>query len=100
MKHFVLHAPVVTEKSLAHAQTRNAFTFFVDVRAPKTQIKDIVEKTFGVEVVSVRTTMLPGKVKRTGKKRLPMTTSKQKKAVVVLKEGQRIPAFELGNSEQ
>lgn len=100
MKHFVLHAPVVTEKSLANAQNRNAFTFFVDVRAPKTQIADVVEKTFGVDVVSVHTTMLPGKVKRTGKKRLPVNTGRRKKAVVILKEGQRIPAFEFGNPEQ
>ncbi|PWJ55472.1 LSU ribosomal protein L23P [Quadrisphaera granulorum] len=80
----VLVAPVVSEKSYALLD-QGKYTFLVDPRANKTEIKVAVEKIFGVKVDSVNT------LNREGKKRRTRTgTGKRKdtkRAIVTLREG-------------
>lgn len=61
----VLIRPIVSEKSMA-AMGNRKYTFVVDVHADKTEIKEAVEKVFGVKVQDVRTMNILGKEKRVG----------------------------------
>ncbi|MBE6159270.1 MAG: 50S ribosomal protein L23 [Firmicutes bacterium] len=83
----VIEEVVVTEKSAANAE-KGIYTFKVAKSANKIQIKDAVEKTFGVKVASVNTLNTKAKSKRVG--RYTGTTKTYKKAVVTLKDGQQI----------
>ena len=89
--HDVIKRPVVTEKTTG-AMEANQYTFEVDLRATKTQIKQAIEQIFNVKVVKVNTSRVPGKVRRRG--RTEGRTSEWKKAVVTLREGDRIPIIE------
>lgn len=83
--------PLVTEKGTHQSMTRNAYAFQVAVGANKTQIKLAIENIYNVKVVKVRTANRKGKPRRTGYKW--GTTSRWKKAVVVLHEDDRIDIF-------
>lgn len=83
----VIEEVVVTEKSAANAE-KGIYTFKVAKSANKIQIKDAVEKTFGVKVASVNTLNTKAKSKRVG--RYTGTTKTYKKAIVTLKDGQSI----------
>ena len=92
MKTFdVIKRPVVTEKSTV-AQQENMYTFEVDRRATKFDIRDAVQKIFNVSVERVRTVRMPAKYVRVG--RNVGKTTPWKKAVVTLKEGDRIEFME------
>ena len=86
----VLIAPVVSEKSYGLLD-QNKYTFLVDPRANKTQIKIAVEKVFKVKVTSVNTVNRVGKRRRTrtGWGSRPDT----KRAIVSVAEGERIDIF-------
>ena len=62
----VIIEPIVSEKSYDLIEDHNTYTFRVDPRAHKTEIKQAVEAIFGVKVVSVNTMNRKGKRKRTG----------------------------------
>ena len=81
----VIKSPIVTEKSNDLQQSNNTYTFSVDVRANKTQIKQAVEAIFNVKVESVNTINVHPKTKRVG--RYAGKTNKVKKAIVKLKKG-------------
>lgn len=83
----VILAPVVTEKSAANAE-KNVYTFKVVKSANKIQIKDAVEKAFGVKVKSVNTLNTKTKQRRVG--RYTGTTKAYKKAIITLKDGESI----------
>lgn len=87
----VLRRPIITEKTSFLAD-QGRYTFEVDLGANKMQIKEAVEKAFGVKVVAVNTCIMPGKSRRWG--RHVSRTSAWKKAVVALAEGQRLEFFE------
>ncbi len=87
----IIIKPVITEKSM-DLQADNKYTFFVDTRANKTEIKNAIEKIFDVEVLQVNTIHVKGKPKRVG--RFTGKTSDKKKAIVSLKPGQTIQLFE------
>ncbi|WP_041292851.1 50S ribosomal protein L23 [Kineococcus radiotolerans] len=80
----ILLAPVVSEKSYALID-EGKYTFLVDPRANKTEIKVAVESVFGVKVSSVNTANRQGKSRRTrygtGKRK------DTKRAIVTLREG-------------
>ena len=80
----ILLAPVVSEKSYGLLD-EGKYTFIVDPRANKTEIKIAVESVFGVKVDSVNTLNRKGKTRRTkfglGKRK------NTKRAIVTLKEG-------------
>lgn len=87
----VIKRPVITEKSMA-AVAENKYTFMVDLKANKIQVKEAVEKIFKVKVEKVNTMIVPGKWRRMGK--TTGKTSDQKKAIVKLQEGHKIEIFE------
>ena len=82
--HDILVAPIVSEKSYGLLD-EGKYTFLVDPRANKTEIKIAVEKVFGVKVASVNTINRKGKARRTrtGVGRRKNT----KRAIVTLSEG-------------
>ncbi len=88
----IIKSHMVTERSTTLKETNNAYVFEVDKRANKYVIKAAVEKTFNVKVASVRTMIMPGKLKRMG--RFAGKTSTWKKAIVQLKDNQNISMFE------
>jgi large subunit ribosomal protein L23 len=89
----VIIRPVVSEKSYAGIEN-NSYTFLVDPRSNKTEIKEAVQVIWDVRVTSVNTLKRRGKVKRRG-----FTKGKradEKRAIVTLAEGDSIEIFESG----
>ena len=80
----ILIAPVVSEKSYGLLD-EGKYTFVVDPRSNKTEIKVAIEKIFSVKVASVNTINRKGKTRRTkfglGKRK------DTKRAIVTLREG-------------
>jgi len=95
----VIIRPVLTEKSYDQMALKK-YTFEVAISANKTEIKDAVEEIFeGVEVDSVNTMRVQGKMKRQG--RTMGRRPERKKAVVTLKKDSKgIPFFEGMQQEQ
>lgn len=87
----ILLAPVVSEKSYGLLD-ENKYTFIVDPRANKTEIKIAVEQVFGVKVLSVHTINRQGKTRRTryGVGRRPNS----KRAIISVAAGDRIDIFQ------
>lgn len=83
----IIKAPVITEKSQL-VQEMGQYTFKVDPRANKIEIKNAIEKIFNVKVASIKTMNEKPKKRRVG--RYPGLTNKSKKAIVTLKDGQTI----------
>ena len=83
----IIKAPVITEKSQA-AQAEGKYTFKVDPKATKLEIKAAVEKISNVKVTDVRTMNVKPKKRRVG--RYTGLTNRTKKAIVTLAEGQTI----------
>jgi large subunit ribosomal protein L23 len=80
----ILLAPVVSEKSYSLLD-EGKYTFLVDPRANKTEIRIAVERIFGVKVASVNTLNREGKTRRT---RFGIGKRKDtKRAIVTLREG-------------
>ena len=90
--HQVILRPVISEKSYNLIESEGQYTFQVDRRANKNQIKHAVEEAFDVSVQKVNTTNVKSKPKRQGLTR--GRTATWKKAVVKLVEGDRIELFE------
>ena len=88
----VIKRPLITEKSTLLKGVANTVLFAVDPRANKNQVRDAVEKAFKVKVVDVRTLNVAGKTKRRG--RTIGLRPGWKKAIVTLKEGDKIEFFE------
>ncbi|MCC7105247.1 MAG: 50S ribosomal protein L23 [Chloroflexi bacterium] len=96
--HEILVKPIVTEKNTMLSES-GRYAFEVDVRANKIQIRQAIQEVFNVEVTAVNIIRVPGKVKRVvrGRRRVKQIagrTRSWKKAVVSLKEGQRIELFQ------
>ena len=83
----IIFAPIITEKTAEMEQDRK-YVFKVDVRANKTQIKQAIEKAFGVKVEKINTLNVNPKTKRVG--RYTGKTNRYKKAIVKLAEGHTI----------
>ena len=89
----ILRRPVVTEKSNAQAGADNQYTFQVDRRANKMQVKDAVETAFNVKVLEVNIVNIPAKKGRYGRTQV-IKKPAFKKAVVTLAPGNEISFFE------
>jgi len=87
----VLIRPIVTEKSTL-LQERDKYVFEVALTANKVLVREAVELAYAVKVTSVNILKSRGKMKRYGPK--PVRTPDRKKAVVTLKQGDRIQIFE------
>ncbi|MBR6948624.1 MAG: 50S ribosomal protein L23 [Bacilli bacterium] len=83
----IIKAPVITEKSQI-AKSNGQYTFKVDPKANKTEIKEAIEKLFNVKVKQIRTINVKVKKRRVG--RYTGLTNRSKKAIVTLEEGQTI----------
>lgn len=90
--HQVQVTPIITEKSLADAK-KGKFTFAVGRSIRKDSIRSEIEKRFTVKVVGIATSIIKGKKKRTGTKRLEKEEKVWKKAIVKLEPGQTITVF-------
>jgi large subunit ribosomal protein L23 len=89
----VVLEPVVSEKSYDLIQDFNTYTFVVDKRSNKTEIKQAVQRIFDVRVVSVNTINRKGKRKRTGY--VLGKRADSKRALVTLADGHSIDIFEV-----
>lgn len=89
--HDIILAPVISEKSYDLIEFHNTYTFEVDPRSDKEQIKRAVEQVFDVKVLRVNTMNRKGKVKRTGYKL--GRRRNVKRAVVTLAEDDQIDLF-------
>lgn len=87
----ILVKPLLTEKTSEQTENHNRYAFKVLRKANKFQIKDAVEKMFDVKVVNVKTAVIAGKVKRSGK--TFAKTSSWKKAYIQIAEGQKLELF-------
>lgn len=86
---YVLKSPVVTEKS-THAQALRKYTFLVHLDANKVEIKQAIQKAYGVKVDSVNIVPVLKKVRLAGRGRGITKRSTGKKAVVTLAPKQSI----------
>ncbi len=89
----IILRPVISEKTYGLLD-ENKYTFVVDPRSNKTQIKQAIEGIFDVKVLSVNTMNRPGKRKRRG-----LVVGKRpdtKRAIVTVAEGDEIELFDAG----
>ncbi|MFN6338318.1 MAG: 50S ribosomal protein L23 [Cyanobacteriota bacterium] len=86
----VIRRPLITEKATRLLEG-NQYTFEVDPRAAKPDIKAAVESLFSVKVIGVSTMNPPRRTRRVG--RFAGKRARVKKAIVRLAEGQSIPLF-------
>jgi len=90
--HDVIIKPLVTEESMMQIADKK-YTFAVDRRANKTEVRNAIEKIFGVKVEKVNTMNMSGKFKRMG--RTAGKRSDWKKAIVTLTaDSKEIELFE------
>lgn len=90
----VVKGPLITEKLDQAREKFRQYSFIVDRKATKLDVARAVETLFKVNVEAVRTNVVRGKIKRVGK-----SIGKRpnyKKAVVTLREGDKIELFEGG----
>lgn len=88
----VIKRPLVTEKGIKAQGSLPSYTFEVDKKATKDDVKKSIEKIFNVSVLKVNTSLVRGKLKRVG--RSMGYQSNWKKAIVALKAGDKIEIFE------
>ena len=89
----ILIAPLITEKTSNQIASNNTYTFKVSVNANKIEIKKAIEKIFSVRVININTINMLGKPKRLGK--YSGKRPDWKKAIVTLRNGDRIADFEV-----
>jgi len=92
----IIKKPIITEKATFASEARNAFTFEVDRKANKLEIKHAVEKMYGVSITDVRTMNYGGgksSVKYTNKGIVEQPSKQWKKAVVTVAVGETIDLF-------
>ncbi|NRB46464.1 MAG: 50S ribosomal protein L23 [Saprospiraceae bacterium] len=91
----VLVKPIITEKAEGLSDSLNQYSFVVDRKANKIEIRKAVEEMYGVTVDSVNTMIMPAKTKnrttRSGYVR--GRVSAYKKAIITLTEGEEIDFF-------
>jgi len=94
--HQVLISPLITEKMTNITADNGKYGFLVNPKANKIQIAKAIEEKFNVHVVDVKTINHSGKTKTQFRKsgRYTGKTAKFKKAIITLKEGEKIELFE------
>jgi large subunit ribosomal protein L23 len=90
----VIIRPIDTEKTRYQVSDLEQYTFEVDRRANKIEIKRAIEEIYQVDVVAVNVVNVPAKASsRSGRRRI-VRYPQWKKAVVTVAEGQRLDVFE------
>ncbi|MCL4339276.1 50S ribosomal protein L23 [Patescibacteria group bacterium] len=98
MSENVIIRPIITEKSLIDAKN-GIFTFAVEGKATKFQIKKAIESMFSVHVKLITTVKTKGKKRTVGRKRLTVYKPDLKKARVKLAKDEKIDLFEVGEGK-
>jgi large subunit ribosomal protein L23 len=88
----IIKRPLITEKSTLLKELHRQYAFRVDPKANKHQIRQAVEALFKVHVTDIKTLRIRGKYRRVG--RHQGKKPNWKKAIVTLKEGDKIEFFE------
>jgi large subunit ribosomal protein L23 len=83
----IIKRPIITEKNTLRASAFNEYAFEVELTANRTEIKQAVEKLFGVKVVRVNTLIGRKESRKLG--RVPGGRKLWKKAIVKLREGDK-----------
>lgn len=91
----ILIKPIITEKAEKLSESNNQYSFVVDRKANKVEIKKAVEGMYSVNVASVNTMVMPAKAKSRNTRAgvLKGFVSSYKKAIVQLAEGEEIDFF-------
>ncbi len=92
----IIKKPIITEKATKATEKFNRFSFVVDMKANKIEIKDAVERMYGVSVTDIRTMNYGGgksSVKYTNKGIVEQKSKQWKKAVVTVADGETIDLF-------
>ena len=89
----VIVRPIDTEKTRYQASELGQYTFEVDRRANKIEIKKAIQEIFDVVVLAVNVVNVPAKASSRRGRRRVVRRSPWKKAVVTLAEGQRLDVF-------
>lgn len=91
----ILIKPIITEKASANSEVNNCFSFEVNTKANKVEIKKAVEAAYGVSVEKVRTiNVRPDRRTRHTKTGIQHgKTNAIKKAIVQLAEGESIDLY-------
>ncbi len=94
----VLIKPVLSEKANKQSEKMNRYTFIVDRKANKLEIKNAVEQFYGVQVNEVNTNVVPSKLKAKYTKAGFIVGRKpaKKKAIVTVAEGETIDIYSAG----
>jgi large subunit ribosomal protein L23 len=94
----VLIKPILSEKANKQAEKMNRYTFVVDRKANKLEIKKAVEQFYGVQVEAVNTSVVPSKLKAKYTKAGFIVGRKpaKKKATVTVSAGETIDVFTAG----
>lgn len=89
---------IISEKTMQNAK-EGKYTFRVSRNLNKFQIRKLIEESFGVHVVDIKTMNVKGEIKKTlyGRKKV---IKPQKKAIVTLKEKEKIDLFEEGKNQK
>ena len=95
MAKMILVKPIITEKAESLSENLNQYSFVVDKKANKTEIKKAVEQMYDVKVASVNTAIMPAKAKNRNTRSglIRGRVSSYKKAMVTLAEGNEIDFF-------
>jgi large subunit ribosomal protein L23 len=92
----IIRKPIITEKATSLTEKRNSYTFEVDFKSNKLEIKGAIEKLYSVRVTDVRTMNYGGgvsSVKYTNKGIVEQKSKQWKKAVVTVADGETIDLF-------
>ena len=92
----VIRKPIITEKATMASEQMNRFTFEVIQTANKIEIKNAIERMYGVQVTKVRTANFGGgkaSMKYTNRGIVQEKAKKWKKAIVSVADGQTIDLF-------
>ncbi len=91
----VLMKPILTEKANAQQESLRRYAFRVNRKANKLEIKKAVEEFYGVSVVNVNTTVVPGKIKARSTKAgyIKGRKSGYKKALITVAKGENIDLY-------
>ena len=89
----VIKRPIISEQSLRDAEA-GKYSFVVDRKSTKTDIRKAIESMFNVSVTRVMTNVVKGTKSKLTKKRKSVTDSTYKKARVSLKKGEKLAIFD------
>ena len=91
----ILIKPIITEKAEGLSEKLNQYSFVVDRKSSKIEIKSAVQKMYDVKVASVNTAVMPGKAKNRNTRAglIRGRVSSYKKAIIKLADGEELDFF-------